>query len=501
MVCFPKRAFQLGVFLTLAISVCGQAPVWTQDGEWAEEGWSTGSIGEWHEVVDVVPWQNQAAAAVNVYNADGSFVPYACRWEDSGERWHWPLKTEGDSIQYDIAALDVDLSGQLWALGSEQQNVKGWISDWALWPIEVGSVLDTANAVYINFGSPFQAMFGWDDSPASEVWGVATGYVLDPCCFHRELPALAEVSSDQSVTSLVFDVGNETTADTMGMRPAHARHEVGGAYYCAVPLSEGGWIAAGAYSNAAHYEVLVAKHAPDGSLDEEFGEWGWFHVNLNPGVNHWVVDAVINDGRLYLQVQSHSGGELNPGWHQLEVDAESGELLGWESLDGVEAVHTDGYHQGAGTIVGFYDAVEPRVVDPSEMSEVALTPAIDPGGWTNIKTTYHAEWTRWVTVGQHQLSGATTLAASIWLEPTLGQLSEYNKVDALFPNPVMRGEGLRLPASCDLRPCGLYDGRGTHVWTTPAFAGIQLSIPQSLPAGPYILRSFDQGTVWRLLVQ
>lgn len=501
MVNVPTRAYQFGVFLTLASSALGQAPVWTHDGDWAEEGWSTGSLGEWHEVADVVPWQNQAAAAVNVYNADGSFVPYACRWEDSGERWDWPLKAEDDSAQYDIAALDVDLSGQLWAFGSEQHNVNGWTSEWALWPIEVGSLLGTANAVYMNFGSPFQAMFGWDVSPDAEVWGVATGYVLDPCCFHRELPALIEVSSDQSFTSVVFDVGNETTADTLGLRPAHDRHEVGGAYYCAVPLPEGGWIAAGAYSNAAHYEVLVAKHAPDGSLVETFGESGWFHVNLNPGVNHWVADAVIIEGRLCLQVQSHSGGELNPGWHQLEVDAESGELLGWASLDGMAAVHTDGYHQGAGSIVGFYDAEEPRVVDPSEMSEVELTPGIDLGSWTHIKTTYHAEWSRWVTVGQHQLSGTTTLAASTWLEPNLGQPSVHNQVDVPFPNPVMRGEGLHLPSPCDLHPCGLYDGHGTQVWTTPAFAGNQVFIPESLPAGPYVLHSTDVGMGWRLLVQ
>jgi hypothetical protein len=268
-----------------------------------------------------------------------------------------------------------------------------------------------------------------------------------------------------------------------------------------VPLPEGGWIAAGAYSNAAHYEVLVAKHAPDGTLVEAFGESGWFHINLNPGANHWVADAVIIEGRLYLQVQSHNGGELNPGWHQLEVDAQSGELLGWASFDGMEAVHTDGYHQGAGSVVGFYDAENPRVIDPSEMSEVALTPAIDSGSWAHIKTTYHAEWSRWVTAGQQQLSGATTLAASTWIEPSLGQPSLYKQVDAPFPNPVKRGEGLHLPACCELHPCVLHDGRGAQAWTTIRSTGNPVPFPETLPAGLYILRSADQASGWRLLVE
>ncbi|MBO73687.1 MAG: hypothetical protein CMD33_00255 [Flavobacteriales bacterium] len=501
MVNVPPLAFLLGYFLTLFCTASGQVPNWTHDLEWAEEGWSAHSLGEWHDVVDVVPWQNYAAAAVNVYSEDGSFIPYACRWDNAGGLWHWPLKTEGDSTQYSIAALDVDASGQLWAIGSQQQNEKGWASDWAIWPVNEGNLIDTTDALYVNFGSPFQAMLGWDVSPSADVWGAAMGYVLDPCCFHRELPVLVEVSSDHGVTSVVFDVGNETTMDTLGMRPAHQRHEVGGAYYCAVPSAEGGWIAAGAYSNAAHYEVLVAKHSPDGSLDEAFGESGWIHMNLNPDVNHWVADAILIDGQLYLQIQSHSGGELNPGWHQLVMDAQSGELLNWESLDGVVSVHTDGYHEGAETSVGFYDAEEPRVVDPTNMSQAALTSAIDSGNWTNIKTTYHGDWGRWITVGQRQQSGATSLAASRWLDPVLGQASVDGHVAAPFPNPLMRGGVVHLPAPCVARPCELYSVLGAQVWSTPVSAGNGVALPEFLTAGTYILRSVKHATGWRLVVQ
>tara|TARA_B110000503_G_scaffold102604_1_gene153244 strand:+ start:4215 stop:5810 length:1596 start_codon:yes stop_codon:yes gene_type:complete len=515
------RRLSFLVFCFVNGSAWAQTAPWVQDTAWVSQGWAHANLAGWEDLRGLSPWgENAIAGAVQVYAEEGGSHPVIVRLnEDADLHVLFPFEQDLERPTQ-IQALATDESDRLWCALNQRSHDSSLTSIGGIMVLDSEGAPDSSFGsdtlpgwLSIYYGSPFQELHGLDKSDGT--W-LASGMVLDPCCFHREMPTLALLdSAGQWVESfgtngrVVVDVGAAEIVDTLGLRPAFNRHEIGG-FYAATAATEGGWIAAGAYSNAAHYEVLVSKHDVNGSLDPSFGEMGIVHLNLNPGVNHWAQDLRIeNDGIISLNVVSHGGGDLPTGWHGLTLDA-TGTPLQWETAETAAPWTSCGFLNTPGPWpmgVGFVEgAVAPSLVSYSEeLNEappiLSLEPLLIPEGeWAGFQCVYHPDWSGLIVAGRfEELSNDgevdSQIQLSLWQEvATHISLESPDQVATgqLYPNPVLAGNFLHLDqVATEYAPSEtwvLWDINGRQLTHWPASLQ-SLQIDTDIPSGIYILEA------------
>lgn len=496
-------------------------------------GWLDADLGWWEDPCCVSPRNAQTAtAAYNVYDSSGQSTAVLYSWNQEGDgSWVEPFGPSESTFKIEALTKSGDrLLCGINAL-SEDSTVTSLIHIWA---VQADDSLDpnygsseTPGRAVINFGSPYQEMHGL--APASDEvespWMIS-GMVLDPCCFHREMPALALLTASGVADStfgangqVVVDVSGPAIADTLGIGEAQNRHELGGFYACAIPDGSG-WIAAGAYSNAAHYEILVVRHLANGEIDSTYGEGGLIHLNLNPGVNHWVEDLALDDGgNLHCLVQTHSGGDWPPGWHHLVLDP-MGVPVVWASLELGDGWKSAGFvplPSPAEFIgFGFLNSGVPGVPGvPLACINVAAATTDEPtahwmdgsNSWNGTLkaacAAFHPDWNRLLVAGRgHFAAPDDTYDAVIshWSPAAVsgqsGHLAWPTHEFPVFPNPSRAGSAVSMIApgisSLISMDWDLFSVSGKKISTmqstTPGRV-TTLILPHSLLAGIYVLRS------------
>ncbi len=527
----------LVLFSIFSLAAWSQNTLWQQDTNWVNTGWASSNLGYWEDIRDVCPWGSDAAAvAIQVYALDGGSQPAIVKATlDSEVQAFFPFDEDVERpIQ--IEEIASDASDRLWCAMNQLSHDSAQTSIGGLWVLDQEGMPDASIGteslpgwIPIGFGSPFQELHGLD-AALEDSWMVS-GMVLDPCCFHREMPTLALLDSNGEWVSsfgnngrLILDVGAVETIDTLGMRPALSRHEIGGFYSSAVETN-GGWIAGGAYSNASHYEVLVAKHSDNGTLDTTFGESGIVHLNLNPGVNHWVQDIRLeSNGFISINVVSHAAGDLPSGWHALTLD-EAGTPVQWETTESNASWTSIGFVDASGPLplgVGFEEgASTPSLVSYSSNLGTApemtlLEPLLSPEGfWNSFQCEYHPNWDRLLISGRWQSNSNETdpdpLALfSLWQQDFSSILPDptaHFKKSNPYPNPIRPGEVLHLDHLTHLQGSSgdwiLTSLNGVEASRWPADIGLKsLTIGLDIHSGVYILTSaHPSGQRFQLIIE
>jgi hypothetical protein len=499
---------------------------WSQDVDLTLTGWLVSDAGWWEELEDICPWGDEwAAAAVQVYNENGSNSPALYKWNEYGfGEWLFPFNSASGQVQ--IKQISVDGDHRLWCGTNIVNSVNDLTSTWGIWILnlsgDVDSSLgdeDTPGLVQFNFGSSFQELHGFSTAvlPDSQPCWMATGMVLDPCCFHKEMPALLMLDSNGNPLStfgdsgrVIVDVSLPGIADTLGISLIAERHNLGGVYMCGMS-TEGGLIAAGAYSNSSHYEVMVAKHHWDGTLDENFGTEGMVHLNLNPGINHWIERIVsLADGSFMALVVSHDGGDLPSGWHWLIFD-QDGSPVHWETYDPDAAWKSVSFIDNFPTQnpVGFGFLEMPGTGTLLEANEdwiqtpepLAMQPEYDLGGnMSSLRCIYHPEWERLLLGGLWEPETSfeePQLAISHWQHHENSQLIHQDIFPSSYisyPNPSRRGSEISIIGASNFTCWSLFSltGHMVHQWRTiKSITPLSLKLPTGLPSGTYLLRTCD----------
>lgn len=515
-----SRLLLAWVILPLGLSAQSE---WSQDLDWTGSGWLVSYADWWEELEDVCPWGDEwAAAAVQVYNENGSNGPALFKWNEFGSgEWLFPFNSGPGHVQ--IKQIAVDDGQRLWCGTNIETSGKDLTSTWGVWVLDSGGALDpsigdndTPGLMKFNFGSPFQELHGFAaaQKPDSTPCWMATGMVLDPCCFHKEMPALLILDDNGNPLStfgdsgrVIVDVSLPGIVDTLGLTLAHDRHDIGGVYMCGISI-ENGLIAAGAYSNTAHYEVMIAKHQWDGMLDEGFGTGGLVHLNLNPGVNHWVEKLVgLPNGSIMALVVSHDGGDLPPGWHWLILD-EEGAVVHWESTDPGAAWESVSFVENfpAEQPVGFGFLETPGTGTLLEANgdwmqtpeSFAMQPESDLGGiMSAMHCAYHPAWERLLLAGLWEPeipSEEPKLAISHWQNDAVSPIANQANFPSsclLYPNPARAGSEIHITGTSSFSCWSLLSptGRMVHEWTEVQSAlPLALKLPTGLSVGTYWIR-------------
>jgi hypothetical protein len=520
----PKRWLFLILIYHVSFAYWSQGALWQQDTVWVNSGWVSSDIGWWEDIRDVCPWGSDAAAsAIQVYASEGGSHPAIIRTQFNAEMQVLFPFEEDVERPIQIEAISSDPSNRLWCAMNQQSHDSMLTALGGIWVLDSNGQPDVSIGedslpgwIPITFGSPFQELMGLD--AVFEGNWMVSGMVLDPCCFHREMPTLALIDDEgQWVNSfgengrLILDVGTADILDTLGMRPAVNRHEIGG-FYQTVAAFDGGWFAGGAYSNATHYEILVTKHSSNGTLDSTFGESGIVHLNLNPGVNHWANDLYLDaNGMLLVHVVSHDAGDLPSGWHTLTLD-EVGEPLLWETIESDSPLASSGFLNFPGAL-GFgteEGADSPSLIsldeDFGETPQItALNPLSTPEGtWAGFRGEFHPIWEKLMVCGRWQSpsngdDSNPQVLFSLWqqnISSTQDQTPLLGKGKQPYPNPIKAGEVLFLPSilikteNHSAWILNSVQGRALFRW--PHSPGLKtLTIGSDIPTGRYILKSPD----------
>ena len=500
-------------FIMTSTSIAQGQYTWNHDVAWIDQGWWLGGEGFWQQPVGLTQWQNALAIASEAFDSDGNSEPMVWRVEADGQTSALPMPSF-DSLEIELKHIRDDAAGNLWALangiGMDLGENKGLSSEWMQlkWSENVGS---EPEVTWLSFGSPFQSVLGWaEPTTTSNSAGLAVGYVLDPCCFHKEMPALALMDESGGTQSgfgtggaLIVDLSDSSVSDTLGIDNGLNRHEVGGYYNCAAAGPNGSWYAAGAYSNAYHYELLLAKHLANGELDPEFGTEGWVHLNLSPGQNHSAKSIAVQEGTIAVILEHETTDELAAGWNQITFDF-NGAALSMQTLEFDESWSSNGllYLPNA-DVVGI--GTNPNegmqgtyLIDvfSNDLSNIQLTTdeAWD-SQWLHALGVYHEGWERLVAVGQweHGASDRPLLATrwSASISQTVFESSAVSQnISMPFPNPAVAGGLLNVP--------DIAQASGNHHWSLVDQTGRvialewlksskQICLPATLSPGHYFL--------------
>lgn len=500
---------------------------WNQDESWAEQGWWLEGEGFWQQPIGIAPWEDALAIASEAFDADGGVQPQVWRVEEDGTASLLPMPAF-DSTEIRLKHVRSGADGTLWALAngievSGSENA-GLSSEWIQIKWNEGENT-TPDISTFSFGSPFQSVLGWAESDADGTYGgLALGYVLDPCCFHKEMPALVRMNENgQGLTefgtngSLIVDLGNSSVTDTLGMASGFNRHEIGGYYTCAAEGQNGTWYAAGAYSNAYHYELLLAKHLANGQLDATFGTNGWVHLNVSPGQNHSAKAIALEGESIVVLLDNEITDDLPAGWNQIVFDLNGSTLAmqtsefseNWTSNGFVSLPNSQVLGIGSDPNQGTQSTHLIEIFDP-QLPVAALLPNTPYGGnWHNVLGIYHALWERLVTVGQWDIGAwDRPLLASRWIMGTSELLLPSHSLQQIeelpFPNPANRGSLVTIPNSPDDGYEGgwsLVDQSGKSIAVEWRKFSRQIQLPSTLSPGYYFIQHPTRTHRWPLKVQ
>ncbi len=519
------------ILLAVGLITCfddAQAQInWSQDVSWADQGWCLVGEGHWQQPLGAVPWQEDLAIASTAFDADGDSQPMVWRVQENGQADLLSMPII-DSLKIQLQSIYADTGGNLraWAngIGLESGKNGGISSEWMQlkWS---GNGTESPEVNWFSFGSPFQSVLGWADASTNDAgYGLALGYVLDPCCFHKEMPALVMTNAEGLAVpgfgetgAVIVDLNDGIVLDTLGLSAELNRHEIGGYYSCAAQGPDGCWYTGGAYSNAYHYELLLAKHLSNGELDETFGTDGWVHMNLSPGHNHSVKSIHLDGEYLIALLEHETTEELNAGWNQVTFDL-SGTAIGMQTLEFGEAWSESGFlllpnsvAMGIGSdpqagINGIY-LISPFGNTPTAE---ALSPSMPwEGGWGHVHGVFHPDWGQLITVGQWNAGDLERpLLAARWNIASNGSDTEVSheimRNDFPYPNPMHLGEQLTLPCSDSSesqKAWTLYDHSGRILANGKMTQRCNVTLPVHLKSGSYIISTGPGGPSWPLGIQ
>ncbi len=483
--------------------------------------------GFWQQPIWIAPWENALAIASEAFDADGDAQPQVWRVEEDGTTSLLPMPVF-DSLEIRLKHIRSGADGTLWALangiGVSTEENSGLSSDWIQikWSDGESTMPEIS---FLSFGSPFQSVLGWAPSDADGTnGGLALGYVLDPCCFHKEMPALVRMDENGlgwtgfgTNGSLIVDLGNSSVTDTLGVATGFNRHEIGGYYTCAAEGQNGNWYAAGAYSNAYHYELLLAKHLANGQLDTTFGTNGWAHLNISPGQNHSAKAIALEGESIVVLLENEITDDLPAGWNQVKFDL-NGSALAMQTIEFGENWSSNGF-------VALPNAQLLGIgSDPSEgtqsthlvqvfSEELHATPLLPnnplSGQWHNVLGTYHPEWGQLITVGQwDQGTSGRVLLGSRWstgaAELLFPPTSKQEIASLPFPNPANSGSLVTIPCTREealQSGWGLMDQSGKSIAIEWLRFSRQIQLPITLSPGYYFIDHPLHTHRWPLKVQ
>ena len=439
--------FCLGLYLTAGAQ-------WVLDNQWAEGGRYIGSSNRWEVPVAMSHDFTRIHLLSAAYDSSGtpesrwkafSQASGAQVWSGSGFQGEVPIDLMTSASQdrwflYTEAQVGADSAlSNVWRIRSFQGNVPD--SSWG-----EGGAVDLAFVGPWHDGGSMDMVGPADDFTKAELigpWMVVAGAALDSCCAHRELPALAVLSTEDGSFHPEFGEAGRIVLDPNGWGVQDSvRHEWSGRFnqVLFVPTSGGSpfdsptefrILAGGSVANNGAFHPFVARFHLDGSLDTEFG---------NGGILEWLEDAGLNHG---VQDMHHrwngyevgAGIELLVGVPEGEATLAAGTMsVGWMPLHGqMGYAPTEAINPGLpiqaplramGLARGYGWEFEDEQVAVGTLGDVvAWDGECHPAWWTSYGSAFGtpAYWTEDQEFERHRVGAVYTIGPRLYIAGTLAE--------------------------------------------------------------------------------
>lgn len=339
--------------LCMGCSWAGHAQ-WVLDGQWNGSGRLIEGSDRWEIPVALDHTSTSLLMLSAAYDSAGtaesrwrafSQVSGSTLWSNAGFQGEQPVD------------LKASATAGRWFMFSEAQvgADSAWTQVWRIRAFESDAQDTTwgeSGSVDLGFVGPWHDGGGMDmvgptDEPskAEQIgpWMAVAGAAYDSCCAHRELPALALLSTEDGSFHPDFGEAGRIVLDPDGwLVEDSVRHEWSGRFTDVIfaptssgtpfdPPTEMRILAGGMVATTGAFHPFVARFHFDGSLDTEFG---------NSGVLEWTEDATVNHGVLDMRhrwnwYEVGAGVELLIGVPQGEQTLAAGTMsAGWMPLSG-----------------------------------------------------------------------------------------------------------------------------------------------------------------------
>lgn len=294
---------------------------------------------EWGVPICLVPWTDGSwAAAMEMYDATGEVSTSICHAKPTGDCNCWTLPDPTFRVT-DLLTWPEDDWLRVAGTRYTTDDSLGLVATIEIFAVDEAGTFwqgfgESNGRTELEFISTFQELneARWDTLNGETII-LLSGMSLDNCCIHQETPVLAALDA-HGVPLTTFGHAGRVAIDLPdggSYEENEFRHDVGGVFHCAEVTDSGQIIAAGAFSNTAHYETLAIRLDAGGHLDTTFADGGIHHLNGSNGDNHWIVDIhETPDGELLLLVDHHLTSDLEPSVQLLRLTS-GGSPLAWET--------------------------------------------------------------------------------------------------------------------------------------------------------------------------
>lgn len=487
----------------LLICLCGSLTCgaqWVLDNNWSEGGRQIGASDRWEVPVALDRTNGSVVMLSAAYDSSGTAE---VRWRGFSASNGSPLWT-GSGFQGETPVdLRTSFFEDRWFLFSEAPVASDTVLS-NVWRIrafqadEMDTTWGQSGAVDLGFVGPWHDGGGLDmagatdqDSRASAVgpWMVVAGAAYDSCCAHRELPALAVLSTADGTFHPDFGEAGRIVLEPDGwLVEDSVRHEWSGRFTHAliVPTTSGTpfdpptdmrILAGGTVSTTGAFHPFVARFHFDGALDTEFGVGGVLEWTDDDALNHGVRDMRHRWGACEIG----AGIELLLGVPAGEATLAAGTMhVGWMPLHGQMAYSpTEDIDPGlpvqaplraAGLAAGAGPECQDEQVAVGTLGDiVSWDGACHPAWWTSYGSAFGTEayWTEDAAFDRHRVGAvltaegvrlyvAGTLAddtpltshwiLSRWKEDASVDVAESAAIGRPYPNPTSGEVHWQVPA-------------------------------------------------------
>jgi len=315
------------------------AQSWTLDEAFGNGGEISWTMAEWGVPICLVPWTDGSwAAAMEMYDATGEVSTSICHAKPTGDCNCWTLPDPTFRVA-DLLTWPEDDWLRVAGTRYTADDSLGLVATIEIFAVDEAGTFwqgfgESNGRTELEFISTFQELneARWDTLNGETII-LLSGMSLDNCCIHQEIPVLAALDAN-GVPLATFGHAGRVAIDLPNVGNYEGnefRHDVGGVFHCAEVTDSGQIIAAGAFSNTAHYETLAIRLDAGGQLDTTFADGGIHHLNGSNGDNHWIADIHESpNGDLLLLVDHHLSSDLEPSVQLLRLTS-GGSTLAWET--------------------------------------------------------------------------------------------------------------------------------------------------------------------------
>ena len=421
-------------------------------------------------------------------------TPVDLRTSATADRWFLFTEAEvgPDSLPanvWRIRSFQTDALDTNW--GAQGQVDLGFVGPWHL-----GGGMDMVG--------PADEWSRWE---AVGPWMVVAGAAFDSCCAHRELPALALLSTEDGAFHPDFGQEGRIVLEPDGwLVEDSVRHEWSGRFthalfvpttsgYVFDPPTEMRILAGGTVATTGGFHPFVARFHWDGSLDTEFGNGGVVEWTEDVDVNHEIQDMrhrwnwyEVGAGiELLLSVpdgeQPLAAGTMVAGWMPLH-----GQIAFNPTADIDPGLPIQEPLRAVGLAAGYGWKFEDEQVAVGTLGDVvAWDGDCHPAWWTSYGSAFGSPeyWTEDLEFEQHRVGAAHTVGSRLYIAGTLAEdgpensqwilsrwkednsigVDEYTALPAPYPNPTSGQIHWELPAG--VVECRDALGRLLDTWSHP----------------------------------